>query len=71
METILETHFFGKFSREIFSSSIQNLAILRKENELIFRRGKLRIFLLEEVRYIIFGMELVDEPISICHSTNF
>ena len=52
----VETHFFGKFSREIFSSSIQNLAILRKENELIFRRGKLRIFLLEEVRYIIFGM---------------
>ena len=46
----VEIHFFGKLSREMLSSSIQNLVILRKENELIFRRGKLTKFLLGEVR---------------------
>ena len=34
----LETHFFGKLSRGIFSSPIQNLVILCEENEVKFQR---------------------------------
>ena len=50
--------FFGKLSRVIFSSPIQNLVILRKENEVKFRRGKLTKFLLGDIWYIICGMYL-------------
>ena len=49
--------FFGKrSSREIFSSTIQNLDILRKENEVKFRKAKLTKFLLGDIMYIICGM---------------
>ena len=34
----LETQFFGKLSRGIFSSPIQNLVILCEENEVKFQR---------------------------------
>ena len=48
--------FFGKLSRGIFSSPIQNYVILCEENEVKFRRGKLTKFLLGTIRYIIRGM---------------
>ena len=57
----LETHFFGKRSREIISSPIQNLFILYKENNVKFRREKLTKFWLVDIRYVICGMYLVDE----------
>ena len=53
----LETDFFGKRSREIFSSPLQNLVNLCEENEVKFRSGKLTKFWLGDVRYnIICGM---------------
>ena len=52
----LETHFFGKRSREIFLSPIQNLVNLCEENEVKFRSGKLTKFWLGDVRYIICDM---------------
>ena len=52
----LETHFFGKLSRGIFSSPIQNLVILCEENEVKFRRGKLMKFWLGDIRHIICGI---------------
>ena len=51
-----ETHFFGKLSRGIFLSPIQNLVTLCEENEVKFRRGKLTKFWLGDTRYIICGM---------------
>ena len=41
----LETHFFEKLSRGIFSSPIQNLVILCEENEVKFRREKIDVIL--------------------------
>ena len=38
-------HFFGKLSRGIFSSPIQNLVILCEENEVKFRREKIDVIL--------------------------
>ena len=52
----LEIHFFGKLSRGIFLSPIQNLVTLCEENEVKFRRGKLTKFWLGDTRYIICGM---------------
>ena len=56
-----ETPFFGKISRGIFSSTIQNLVILCEENEVIFGRGNLKKILLRDLRYIICGIKLVHE----------
>ena len=47
--------FFGRLL-EIFSLTIQNLDILRKENEVKFRKAKLTKFLLGDIMYIICGM---------------
>ena len=55
-KSFLGTHFFGKFGRGIFSSLIQNLAILCEENEVKSRREKLTKFWLGDIRYIICGM---------------
>ena len=47
--------FFGKLGRGILQSSIQNLVILCEENEVKFLGGKLKEFLLRDIRYMWHG----------------